>query len=150
MELINSIFDLLDPAKVVPQLDGFLGKLQTIAVIAVLIGPIVMLLTGAYYLIKPPAEANYKSGFRTYFGMGSVRAWRFTQRLAGLGWGVLGAVLTVVSVLVCLFFIGKDPMQMLRTATVVLLIQALLAFICWLAITLVVTFTFDKNGNRRK
>lgn len=150
MELITSVFELLDPAKLVPQLDSFLGKLQTIVIIAVLVGPIVMLVTGAWYLIKPPAEANHKAGFRTYFGMGSVQAWRFTQRLAGFCWGAMGLILTVVSAIVCLLFIGKDALQVMQIATVMLLIQAIAALLCWLAITLIVTVNYDKDGNRRK
>ena len=89
MEKITAIFEKIDLAKAVPEMDALLSKVQTATTVALLIGPVLMLLLGLWYYFLPPKEANHKFGYRTYFGMGSVQAWKFTQWIAGIVWGVL-------------------------------------------------------------
>ena len=88
----KGLMDAFDPASLLPELDPILDKLAWIARIVVLLGPGVMLLMGLVYLLATPKEANYYIGYRCYYGMGSVEAWRFTQRLAGIVFAALGLV----------------------------------------------------------
>lgn len=150
MEIITSLLEGFDLNKIIPDLSTFLGKLQMVASIAVMVGPIVMLLSGVWFWLHPPKEANHKAGFRTYFGMGSVEAWTFTQGLAGKVWTVLGGLLTIICGIFCVTFGGKEIGQVVNTAVVLLLIQAGLAFLAWLSVTVIVTVTFNRNGKRRK
>lgn len=149
MNSITAFFDKLDFSKLVPELDTLLGRLQAVASWALMIGPIVMLALGAWYYFLPPKEANYKVGFRTWFGMGSVEAWRFTQKLAGIVWGVLGVVLLVVAIIVSLTFGNKDAMEIATSAFVCLMWQAGLALIAYLGISVFVTLRYDSKGYRR-
>ena len=98
IEDLKSLMDAFDPASLLPELDSVLDTVLYAVRIATLVGPAVLLLLGVGYLIFAPKEANYHFGYRCTFGMGSVEAWRFTQRLAGLVWGVLGLVMTFVMV----------------------------------------------------
>ena len=98
IEDLKSLMDAFDPASLLPELDSVLDTVLYAVRIATLVGPVVLLLLGVGYLIFAPKEANYHFGYRCTFGMGSVEAWRFTQRLAGLVWGVLGLVMTFVMV----------------------------------------------------
>ena len=98
IEDLKSLMDAFDPASLLPELDSVLDTVLYAVRIATLVGPAVLLLLGVGYLIFAPKEANYHFGYRCTFGMGSVEAWRFTQRLAGLIWGVLGLVMTFVMV----------------------------------------------------
>ena len=96
---MDAIMDLLagfDPAALLPDISTTLGVLVLIARIAILALPVILLVLGLIYFFRPPKEANHRFGYRTYFGMGSVRAWKFTQRVAGLVWGTLGLGLTAV------------------------------------------------------
>lgn len=149
MELISKLFDM-DLSKLVPQLPGFLGFVHTLLVLSVLIGPILMVVLGALYLFKPAPEANFKYGFRTYFGMGSIEAWQFSQKIAGLIFGALGALLLIIMFIVVLTFIKKDLFQIAGTAIVCLIIQAVLALAARGAISILCWKYFDKDGNRRK
>ena len=149
MNSITAFFDKLDFSKLVPELDTLLGRLQAVASWALMIGPIVMLVLGAWYYFLPPKEANYKVGFRTWFGMGSVEAWRFTQKLAGIVWGALGVVLLVVAIIVSLTFGNKDAMEIATSAFVCLMWQAGLALIAYLGISVFVTLRYDSKGYRR-
>lgn len=150
MNSITAFFDKIDFTKLVPELDTLLGRLQAIAGWALMIGPIVMLAFGLWYYFLPPKEANHKIGFRTWFGMGSIEAWQFTQRLAGIVWGGLGIVLLVMAIIVSLTFGGKDAMQIATSAFICLLWQAGLAVIGGFAVSFIVFLRFDTLGYRRK
>ena len=80
LDLMNNLDNL---GKFVPKLDTLMGWMQWLISLSVRIGPICILLLGLIYLLIPPKEANRKAGYRTVFGMGSVAAWRFTQRFSG-------------------------------------------------------------------
>ncbi len=150
MNSITALFDKIDFTKLVPEMDTLLGKLQAIASWALMIGPIVMLIFGLLYYFKPPKEANHKVGFRTWFGMGSVEAWQYTQRLAGVVWCGLGVVLLVMAIIVSLTFGGKDVMQIATSAFICLLWQAGLAVIGGFAVSFIVFLRYDTLGYKRK
>lgn len=147
---LKSLMDGFDPAALLPEIDTVLGKIELLTRIAVMAGPVILLILGLLYLFLSPKEANYRFGYRCYFGMGSVNAWRFTQRIAGLIWSALGLVLTVVILLVCSSFRGKEAVQMLSTALTCLAWQAGLALVSSLAINILAAVFFDSKGQRRK
>lgn len=150
MEKITAIFEKIDLAKAVPEMDALLSKVQTATTVALLIGPVLMLLLGLWYYFLPPKEANHRAGFRTWFGMGSVQAWRFTQRLAGVVWGGLGLVLTIVMGILCLGFGGKELADIVSTAFIALIWQAALALVAYLTICIWVTVRYDSKGKKRR
>lgn len=150
IDSIKEILDAFDPATLLPDLTTVVGKVELIARIAVMVGPIILLILGALYCFASPKEANYHFGYRCYFGMGSIEAWRFTQRLAGMVWGALGLVLTIVMLIVCGSFRGMEIMPMVTKAAVALIWQAVLAGLSALAVNLVVMSQFDANGDLRK
>lgn len=149
MEKITAILEGLDLTKLVPEVDSLLGAAQAVAFVALLLGPVLMLLFGLFCFFLPPKEANHRMGFRTWFGMGSVEAWRFTQRLAGIVWGGLGLILTVVMGIICLVSGGKDTMALASTAFVCLIWQAALALIAYLVLCLIIAIRYDSKGKRR-
>lgn len=149
MELITKIFDF-DFATLVPELSGLLRDIRTALTLALLVGPIILLVLGAIYLLRPPAEANYRFGFRTYFGMGSVEAWRFSQKIAGMAFGGLGVVLLIVMIVVAVGLGKKDLYDAANTAIVCLLWQAGLALLARLVPSILAAVYFDGDGNRRR
>ncbi len=144
----NAITSLMD--LVIPALSALLSDIRTWLNLALLIGPILLLVMGLLYFFLPPKEANHKFGYRTYFGMGSVQAWRFTQWLAGLVWGVLGAGLGIAMTVVCIVNSGAATEAVVGTVLTCLVIQASLTLLGWLGIELTVTILFDKNGKKRR
>ena len=147
---LKTLMDEFDPAALLPQIDTIVGKVELAVRVAVMIGPIILLIMGLAYMFLSPKEANYHFGYRCYFGMGSVNAWRYSQRLAGLIWAVLGLVLTGVMLLQCSNFRGMEIMDMLYTAAKCVLWQAgLLAAAC-LVINTLVMVSYDAKGERRR
>ena len=78
-----------------PELAPLLEKTALLSRLLMLIGPFIILGMGLYYFLNAPKEANFRSGYRCYFGMGSVEAWRFSQRLAGGIWCLVGLGLAI-------------------------------------------------------
>ena len=150
MNKITELMDKLDPSKLVPELESLMRKAGSIAGWAVMIGPLLLLALGLLYFFKAPKEANNSFGFRTYFGMGSVEAWRYTQRLAGMILGGLGIILTVIMGIICLTWGGKDTLQILDRAVSCLIWEVILAAIAWGGIVLHISLRYDKEGNLRK
>ena len=149
---MDAIMDLLtgfDPAALLPDISTTLGVLELIARIAILAVPVVLLILGLIYFFRPPKEANHHFGYRTYFGMGSVEAWRYTQWLAGIVYGGLGAVLTVVMLILGFTMSGKDTMSLLTTAAVCIIVEILLTLAASLAINITALVRYDRDGYRR-
>ena len=149
-EDIKVLMDNFDPASLLPDLSTVVGKVEFITRIAVIIGPILLLILGLLYFFAAPREANYHFGYRCYFGMGSEEAWRFTQRFAGLIWSVLGLVLTVVMLIITGSFAGNPIMDIIGKGARCLLWEAGLILASTLVINITAMVLYDRKGMRRK
>ena len=149
IDSIKEIMDGFDPSVLLPDLSTLVGRVELICRIAVMIGPIILLLMGLAYLFLAPKEANHYFGYQCYYGMGSVQAWRFTQRLAGLVLGVLGLGLSIAMAVLSMKFRGMETMAMVTMAAKCLIWQAVLAALAMVAINLTDMFLFDRRGEVR-
>lgn len=150
LDAVKHLLDGVDPAALLPDVSTVVGKVQLVCTLAILVAPLVMLVLGIAYLFFAPREANYYFGYRTAFGMGSVSAWRRTQKLAGLVFGVLGLVLTIVMLLVSLVLPSRAPMDMVWLAVKCLLWQGVLALLAKAAINGLTMLRYNYRGTRRK
>ena len=149
-EDIKVLMDNFDPAALLPDLTTVVGKVEFITRIAVLVGPIVLLVLGILYFFAAPKEANYRFGYRCYFGMGSEEAWRFTQRFAGLVWSVLGLVLTVVMLIITGSFAGNPIMDIIGKGVKCLLWEGGVILVSVLVINVTAMLCYDRKGLRRR
>lgn len=149
IESLKTLLEDFDPAAFLPDLTSLFGKIELILRFLVVTGPVVMLVMGLVYFFLSPKEANHTFGYRTWFGMGSVEAWNFTQKLAGLVWGGLGLILTVIMLLIVNRYRLMDMESMLWSAVRCLLWEAGLALVALLGVNITVTVLFDWNGYRR-
>ena len=146
---IKEIMDAFDPATLLPELDTVTGQVDLICRIAVMAGPIILLLLGLAYFFASPKEANHSFGYRCYFGMGSVEAWRFTQKLAGLVLGGLGLVLTVIMFFVVIGFGGLEIMDLVGRAAGSLIWEVVLVAVACLGINITAAVKYDRKGDLR-
>ena len=150
IQSIKQMMDGFDPATLLPEISTIVGKVQLVCSVAILAAPIIMLFMGLAYLLFAPREANYYFGYRTAFGMGSVSAWRHTQKVAGIIFGGLGLVLTLLMLMICLTLSGREAMDMVWLAVKSLLWEGALGLIAVLSINSIAMYTYDYNGNRRR
>ena len=149
IEQMKQLVNEFDFANFIPEVDSILGWVETMVRIFVMAAPICILVFGLFFLFLPPKEANYRAGYRTYFGMGSVEAWRFTQQLAGIAWSGLGLILTVVMLLVSNGYRDMETMDMANSAVVCVLWEIGSIAVCCLGINITTLVVFDRKGVRR-
>lgn len=149
IEDIKQIMDNFDPALLLPDLSGLEGQTQAICRFSIMIAPIILLALGLCYLLIAPKEANYSFGYRTWFGMGSVEAWRFTQKLAGAAWTVLGLILLLVMRGKAGHFPEMAVADLISTTVSCLFAQGIAALCSILAINLTIAILFDGKGKPR-
>ena len=149
-EDIKVLMDNFDPAALLPDLSTMVGKVEFITRIAVLAGPIVLLVMGILYFFASPKEANYRFGYRCFFGMGSEEAWRFTQRFAGLVWAAVGLVMTIVMTIITGAFPGKPIMDIISSGITCLFWEIIISLISIVFINVTVMLCFNSRGYRRR
>ena len=150
IEDLKSLMDAFDPASLLPDVAEILDFLTAAVRLAVVAGPVLLLLAGLAYLFLAPKEANYHFGYRCFYGMGSVEAWRYSQKLAGLIWSGLGLALTIVMVIVSGRFAGMEINEALTLALTCILWEAGLVALSVLVINGLVMFHFTASGDRRR
>lgn len=150
IKTMKQLVNEFDFANFIPAVDSILGWVETLVRLFVMAAPICILAFGLFFLFLPPKEANHSAGYRTYFGMGSVEAWKFTQRLAGIVWSALGMILTVIMFIVVNGYRNMDMMEMVNSAVVCVLWEIGLIIVCCLGINITTAVMFDRKGNRRE
>ena len=149
MDFLKSLLGDFDPAALVPDLEALFNNLDGALRVVVLAGPLCLLGLGLLYLLAPPSEANHVFGYRHFWGMSSVEAWRFTQKTAGLVWTGLGLALTIIMAFLCNGYRELAAEAMLMSALTCGGVELLLVFLSTLLINTLVIFHFDRKGTRR-
>ena len=132
-----------------PSVGFVVGLIEFALWLLVLAGPLTLLGFGLLYRYRPPAEANYGVGYRFWWGMASLDAWKYTQHLAGVIWTILGAALSAVMLIVCIVLQCLDTMTMVIGCAVCLGIELILVAAACITINVLVMKKFDKDGYRR-
>ena len=149
IENIKEIMDNFSLAALFPEIESILDLVAPVARLCLMVGPFVLLALGLYYILSAPKEANYRSGYRCYFGMGSEMAWQFTQKLAGCLYALAGMTLVVTMALLGRKLVGAELMELLLQTVVYLFIQALVIVGVKLLINLTVAVRYNRKGDRR-
>ena len=147
---LKKVLEGSDLSAVLPDLSKIVDSLAPIMKIALMAGPIILLALGLMYLFVAPKEANYTFGYRCYFGMGSVNAWRYTQRLAGILFTGVGLILTLVMFGVTAGFREMDVMDMLWKAVKCGIWEVAIIALANIVLQVTVAFYFDGKGHLRK
>ena len=150
MDAIMNLLGNFDPAALLPNISLVVGLITFFSRLAILAIPALLATFGYFYYFKPVKEINRKSGYRTYFGMGSKEAWDFVQHLAGLVYLILGGVMGLAMLVVSIILFFKSTLDMLTIATVCLIIEAILTCLAVLTINILMAVRYDRDGRRRK
>lgn len=134
----------------IPDISTIMGLIGFLFFVAVMAGPLLLLGFGLLFRYRPPAEANFSLGYRFWWGMASLEAWRYTQRLAGIIWTILGGALTVIMLVVGIILLCMEPMTMAIGCAVCLVIELVLTATACITINLIVMKKYDKDGFLRE
>ena len=132
-----------------PELAPLLEKTALLSRLLMLIGPFIILGMGLYYFLNAPKEANFRSGYRCYFGMGCVEAWRFSQRLAGGIWCLVGLGLAIWMALAGPKLVDMALLDRMGQMAFYIFCQAMALLLSRWIINLLVFLRYDAKGRRR-
>ena len=138
-----------DLTSILPAMEEVLQGLVPVLRFLVMAGPLALLGLGLYCYLLPPKEANFSTGYRFRYGMSRVWVWQFMQRLAGIVFGLLGLVLTVVMALLCLGLDTMAAMDGLMFCVKCLLWEIGLVLVAQLGVNITVMVRYDRNGDLR-
>ena len=150
IDSIKALMDGFDPASLLPELEGIFTTLPGICRLCVMAGPLVLLVLGLLYLFFAPREANWYFGYRCYYGMGSVYAWRFTQRFAGVLLTVTGIAMSIIMFVLSAGFGSMEVSDMVWKALELLVWEAGIALAANLTINIAAAIRFDRKGRYRR
>lgn len=139
-----------DLGALIPELETVLGWTDLAMRLLVLAGPLALLAFGLFFFLNPPKEANYSVGYRFRYGMSKVAVWQWMQRLAGMVYGGLGLLLTIVLGIVCIGFGGMETPDIVWRAMVCLIWELVLIGLATAGINIAVMVRYDSKGNLRK
>ncbi len=146
MDRLGQLIQEFDPANFLPDLTSMLGIVELVCRVAVMVTPVALLALGLMYFLVPPKEANHTFGYRFYWAMNSLDSWLFTQKLAGLVWGIMGLVLTILMALICNDYRGMELMDIVLSAAECILWELALVAISIILIDLTVVVCFNRRG----
>lgn len=153
MEKLMSIFEGFDIEKLgamLPSVESLMDKLPGWMAWLVLIGPLLLMGFGAFYLFFPPKEANHALGYRFFYAMSRVEVWQHAQRLAGIAYLALGGVLFFILGLICMSFSALPAPDMVWRAAKCLIWEVVLIVIVTLAVDILIMLMYDHKGEPRK
>ena len=118
--------------------------------LAVLIIPLVMVISGLVGWICPPKEPNWHLGYRTRRAMGTEESWFFAQKLRGMVWTIAGAAMLIPAI-VLRGLMAKGSMDYASRMVITYVgIQLGVLIASLLAMRIVMIVRYDRKGNRRK
>ena len=144
----NAITDLLD--KIVPKLNTLLSDIRLWIGLLLYVGPVLLIAFGLFFIFLSPKEANHRLGYRSIYGMGSVPAWRFSQKLGGMVLGGLGLVLLIIALIVSATVSGKELNDVMETVFAWLIVQASGTLLAYIGVEITLIVRYDLAGNLRK
>ena len=150
MDFLKSLISDFDLMSILPDLADVMGWIVKGVNIALIVGPVLLAVLGLWYLLLPTREANHFVGYRFFWGMGSVKSWKFTQRFAGAVWLIMGAKMALETYDNRASFEAMETIDLMYTAIELIIRQVSTVVISCLAINLVVFLIFNFKGNVRK
>lgn len=132
-----------------PEMGGFLGDVRFYLCLFLLLAPVLMAVMGALRFFLPAKEANRSVGYRTYFGMGSIYAWRVTQWVSGIIFMGIGGLLLILAIIQCFVMGGMALDRAVTNLYTWLIVEGVGLLVSVVAIEVVIGLQFDRSGNLR-
>ena len=149
MDKIMEILGGFDIAKILPEVNFTVGLIVLLSRIVTFFIPLLILGLGLVYFLKPLAEANHTFGYRTYFGMGSVEAWQFSQRIGGLVYIILGGVMTLGALVAFILLLKGSIPTVLTGCAACVVVELILVALTVLTLNIIISVRYDRDGYRR-
>lgn len=111
--------------------------------------PLVMIISGGWFIKKAPGKINHFFGYRTALSMKNKDTWKFAHSYMGKLWLRAGLITLPVSIAAMLFSLGKTENTIYNFAIIITLIQTITLVILLFPTEVALRKNFDKNGNKK-
>ena len=153
MDKLMSIFKDLNLGALkdkLPSAESLVNGLTGWTRLLVLIGPLLMLGFGIFYMFFAPKEANHSLGYRFFYAKSRVMVWQFAQRLAGIAYTAVGGLLLIIMGIISIRFGRLAAPDLVWLAVKCVIWEVSLALVATLAVNIVIVVLYDFHGNPRK
>lgn len=150
MDFLKSLISDFDLMALLPDMAAVMEWIFSLVGMAVIIGPALLALLGLINLILPAKEANHFMGYRCFWGMGSIKSWKFTQRFSGAVWAVMGIVMALSAYHQRSELLSMGDLNMMYRAVEMLIDQIVAVVISCVVINIIIFILFDFKGNIRR
>ncbi len=123
--------------------------LDIFQLVSCLIIPVLMLFFGLKFRKKGPSKINWFYGYRTTMSMKNKETWEFAHEYCGRVWRRWGAIMLIVSMLLCIttLRISEDGRGIVILVSVT--VQTILLVVSIYPVEKALKNNFDQDGNRR-
>ena len=150
MDFLKSLISDFDLMSILPDLADVMDWIVKGVNVALIIGPVLLALLGLWNLLLPSREANGVIGYQFFWGKGSVKSWKFSQRLAGAVWLILGSNMAMSTYNNKDSFVTLETIDLMYKAIEIILDQIVAVVISCLAVNVVIFILFNYKGNLRR
>ena len=150
LDFLKSLISDFDLMALLPDLAELMSNIMDLMQWILVAGPLVLAFMGLWYLVLPAKEANHVLGYRFFWGMGSVKSWKFTQRLAGIVWLVLGCMMAFDAYTARAGLAEMETLDVMYRVIETVVRQTVNVIVSCLGINLVVLLVFNFNGGVRR
>lgn len=116
----------------------------------VLLIPIIMIVFGIFFIMKPPKKIRWFIGYRTIMSTKNQETWDFANNHFARVWFYCGIIFFVMSIVFLLFMIGKDINDVVEDSLIFCLVQVGLMVLTIIPTELALKRKFNKDGTKNK
>lgn len=109
--------------------------------------PFIMVIFGRVFLKQSPKSINILFGYRTSRSMKNMETWKFAHKTLGKIWWICGIILSIVSVISMLLFIGDSKEIIGNVGSIIMVVQLIALFITVFYVEGALKKKFDDEGN---
>ena len=150
LDFFKTLLNDFDLMSMLPDLADVMDWIVKLVNLALIIGPVILAVMGLWYFLLPSREANRTVGYRFLWGMGSVKSWKFTQRLAGIVWFYIGYRMASEAYDNRFQLQEMETLDLMYTSIEIMIKQVGIVVVSCLAINAVVFLLFNFKGNYRR
>lgn len=110
--------------------------------------PLIMLIIGVVFLVRPPKNINNYYGYRTHRSMINLDTWNFAHKYCGKIWIVIGSIMLPICLVIMLLIMKEDNSIVGALGAFITIIEIVPLIYSINPVEKALKKNFDEDGNR--
>lgn len=111
--------------------------------------PLLMLIIGIVFIVRPPKNINTIYGYRTHRSMINLDTWAFAHKYCGKIWIVIGSIMLPICLVIMLLIMKEDSSIVGLLGTFLTIIEIVPLIYSINPVEKALNKNFDEDGNRK-